>query len=54
MKPIKRLLGTFTSVGFDVVKRCEALGPFYRQVGLEEQAAWTDRRLKKIGQSAGN
>jgi archaemetzincin len=42
------------SVGFDVVKRYEALAQFERQAGLEDEAAWLDRRLEKIRHSAGN
>lgn len=40
--------------GFDVVKRYAALGRLYRQMGLEDEAAWVDRRLEKIRRSAGN
>jgi len=42
------------SVGFDVVKRYEALAQFDRQAGLEDEAAWVDRRLEKIRPSADN
>ena len=42
------------SVGFDVVKRYEALAQFERQTGLEDEAAWVNRRLEKIRQSADN
>jgi len=42
------------SVGFDVVKRYEALAQFDRQAGLENEAAWLDRRLETIRHSAGN
>jgi archaemetzincin len=42
------------SVGFDVVKRYEALARFYRQMGLEDEAAWVGRRLEKIRRSACN
>jgi len=41
-------------VGFDVEKRYEALGQFYRQVGVEEDAAWVGRQLEKIRRAAGN
>ena len=42
------------SVGFDVVKRYEALAQFERQAGLEDEAAWVNRRLERIRHSAGN
>jgi archaemetzincin len=42
------------SVGFDVVKRYATLAQFDRQAGLEDEAAWLDRRLEKIRHSAGN
>ena len=42
------------SVGIDVVKRYEALAQFDRQAGLEDEAAWVDRRLEKIRPSADN
>jgi archaemetzincin len=42
------------SVGFDVVKRYEALAQFDGQAGLEDEAAWLDRRLEKIRHSAAN
>ena len=42
------------SVGFDVVKRYEALAQFDRQAGLEDEATWVDRRLEKIRPSADN
>jgi archaemetzincin len=42
------------SVGFDVVKRYAALAQFDRQAGLEDEAAWLDRRLEKLRHSAGN
>jgi len=42
------------SVGFDVVKRYEALAQFDRQAGLEDEAAWVDRRLEKIRPSVDN
>ena len=42
------------SAGFDVVKRYEALAQFDRQAGLEDEAAWVDRRLEKIRPSADN
>jgi len=35
-------------VGFGVENRYEALGQFYRQLGLEEDAAWVGSRLEKI------
>ena len=40
------------TVGFDVVKRYEALGRFYKQAGLKDEGAWVDRRLEKIRRSA--
>jgi len=36
---------------FDVRKRYERLREIYRREGLEEQAAWLDRRLAKLGDS---
>jgi archaemetzincin len=42
------------SVGFDVVKRYEELAQIERQAGLEDEAAWVDRRLEKIRRSADN
>jgi archaemetzincin len=42
------------SVGFDVVKRYEALARFERAKGLEDEAAWVERRLETIRHSAGN
>ena len=33
-------------------KRYEALGQFYRQLGLEEDAAWVGSRLEKIREAA--
>jgi archaemetzincin len=36
---------------FDVRKRYERLREIYRRDGLEEQAAWLDRRLAKLGPS---
>jgi len=42
------------SVGFDVVKRDEALAQFERRAGLEDEAAWVERRLETIRHSAGN
>lgn len=42
------------SVGFDVVERYEALAQFDRQAGLEDEAAWLNRRLEKLRHSAGN
>jgi archaemetzincin len=42
------------SVGFDVVKRYEALAQCDGQAGLEDEAAWLDRRLEKIRHSAAN
>jgi hypothetical protein len=37
-----------SSVGFDVVKRYEALRQFYKQMEHGDEAAWTDCRLEKI------
>jgi archaemetzincin len=34
--------------GFDVVKRYEALKAVYREMGLEKEAAWVEKRLKHI------
>ena len=42
------------SASFDVVKRYEALSQFYKRMGLEDEAAWTDRRLEKIRRRGGN
>ena len=42
------------SVGFDVVKRDEALAQFERRAGLEDEAAWVQRRLETIRHGAGN
>jgi archaemetzincin len=42
------------SLGFDVVKRYEALAQCERQAGLEDEAGWVDRRLERILHSAGN
>jgi archaemetzincin len=36
------------SVGFDVVKRYEALAQFDRQAGFDDEAAWLTRRVEKI------
>jgi archaemetzincin len=36
------------SVGFDVVKRYEALAQFYRRAGIDDEAGWVARRLEKI------
>ena len=41
-------------VGFDVVKRYEALAQFERRAGLEDEAAWVERRLETIRHSADN
>lgn len=41
------------NLGFDVRKRYERLRDFYRRVGLEELAAWMDRRLERIPVESG-
>jgi archaemetzincin len=41
------------NLGFDLRKRYERLRDFYRGVGLEELAAWMDRRLERIPVESG-
>lgn len=36
------------SIGFDIVKRYEELGIFYRKYGFDEEAQWVVKRLKYI------
>jgi archaemetzincin len=36
------------SVGFDVVKRYQALQRFYRRVGFSDEATWTFNRIEWI------
>ena len=51
---IATVVAVASSMGFDVVKRYEALSQFYRQKGFEDEAAWTVRRLEKIRRNAGS
>jgi archaemetzincin len=37
------------SVGFEVLDRYRRLGEFYREVGLDDEAEWIERRLEHIG-----
>ncbi|MBI5382611.1 MAG: hypothetical protein HZA31_11980 [Opitutae bacterium] len=41
------------SVGFDLVKRYRDLEKFYRSAGWEDDAAWVQRRLKKLAAAEG-
>ena len=41
------------SIGFDVVKRYEALRQFYGTVGFSDEENWADRRLNKLRVAAG-
>jgi archaemetzincin len=37
------------SVGFDAVERYRRLATLYRELGFDDEAAWIDRRLRRIG-----